>query len=67
MHSEENDILSPSLGQVVRKKLTELGKTQVWLINELGISRQYFYDILGGNRQANAQRLKMLQILGAVA
>ena len=67
MHSEENDILSPDFGQVVRKKLTELSKTQVWLMKELGISRRYFYDILGGNRQANAQRLKMLQILGAVA
>jgi len=67
MHSEENDILSPNFGQVVKTKLTELGKTQVWLMKELGISRRYFYDILGGKRQANAQRLKMLQILGAVA
>ena len=67
MSNDENGILSPNFGKVVKARLVELGKTHVWLMRELGISRQYFYDILDGKRQANAQRLRMFQILGIKA
>ena len=49
--------------KTVRKKLIDKDMKLTDLANAIGISSTYLYDILAGNRKAEHQKKKIIQIL----
>lgn len=46
------------------KRLIDLNKTQVWLCNEVGISKVYLNYIIHGERQGKKRLPKIFKVLG---
>ncbi len=52
------------LGIEVKKRLIEVGKTQVQLAEEIGISNKYLNLILYGDRSGKTYVQKIVRVLG---
>lgn len=50
-------------GKRVVKKLVDMDRTQVWLCNELGITKSYLNRILHGERSGQKYLPKIYEIL----
>ncbi|AEG60385.1 helix-turn-helix domain-containing protein [Desulforamulus ruminis] len=52
------------VGIIIRKRLIEVGKTQVQLAKEIGTSKIYLNHILHGERSGKKYLAKIFSILG---
>lgn len=56
-----------AFGIRVKVRLIEMGKNQVWLANEIGISKQYLYKLLTDERRESRYKDAISKILGGIS